>query len=65
MFKGLGVADESPLPLRRPSGDMALFSRTMYTIRREHIPDVGASRRGEESIFLMWEPVAGGKRAYS
>eukprot|EP00976_Prorocentrum_cordatum_P111466 1195371-Prorocentrum_minimum.AAC.3 len=32
---------------------------------REPIPDVGANHRREESIFLMWEPITGGKRAYS
>eukprot|EP00959_Pyramimonas_sp_CCMP1952_P350060 7334485-Pyramimonas_sp.AAC.1 len=33
--------------------------------RREHILDVGANHRGEESIFLMREPITGEKRAYS
>eukprot|EP00976_Prorocentrum_cordatum_P012312 246868-Prorocentrum_minimum.AAC.1 len=32
---------------------------------REPILDVGAYHRGEESIFLMGEPITGGKRAYS
>eukprot|EP00959_Pyramimonas_sp_CCMP1952_P190560 3985534-Pyramimonas_sp.AAC.1 len=28
---------------------------------REHIPDVEANHRKDESIFLRWEPITGGK----
>eukprot|EP00976_Prorocentrum_cordatum_P070430 1179926-Prorocentrum_minimum.AAC.4 len=31
----------------------------------KRVPDAGATHRGKESIFLMREPLTGGKRAYS
>eukprot|EP00976_Prorocentrum_cordatum_P060637 1175989-Prorocentrum_minimum.AAC.1 len=48
---------------RHGGGDGLTTSRDRPKGGSKRIPDAGATHRGEESIFLMWKPIPGGKKA--